>query len=65
MLPETRDHTSFFSFYDGWKSCHGWWNIQFVSSKRGSMRYSVLAITSFFIVDGVYADLARKQRKSA
>ena len=52
LLPETEDHTSFFSFFDvmeklatvGGTFCFG-----LMEAITGSMRYSVLAITIFFL----------------
>lgn len=57
MLPETTDHTSFFSFYDvmeklatvGGTFCFG-----FIEAITGSMRFSVLTITLFFIISIVF-----------
>jgi len=53
MLPETKDHTSFFSFYDVAEkiaTVGGTFSFGIIEAITGSMRYSVLAITSFFIV---------------
>jgi MFS transporter, UMF1 family len=51
MLPETTDHTSFFSFYDVMEklaTVAGTFSFGFIEALTGSMRYSVLAITVFF-----------------
>jgi UMF1 family MFS transporter len=51
MLPETTDHTSFFSFYDvneKLATVAGTFSFGFIEAITGSMRYSVLAITIFF-----------------
>jgi len=51
MLPETTDHTSFFSFYDVTEklaTVAGTFSFGFIEAITGSMRYSVLAITVFF-----------------
>jgi MFS transporter, UMF1 family len=53
MLPETRDHTSFFSFYDVMEkiaTVGGTFSFGIIEAVTGSMRYSVLAITIFFII---------------
>ncbi len=53
MLPETRDHTSFFSFYDVMEkiaTVGGTFSFGIIEALTGSMRYSVLAITIFFII---------------
>lgn len=51
MLPETTDHTSFFSFYDVTEklaTVAGTFSFGIIEAVTGSMRYSVLAITFFF-----------------
>lgn len=51
MLPETTDHTSFFSFYDVTEklaTVAGTFSFGIIEAITGSMRYSVLAITIFF-----------------
>jgi MFS transporter, UMF1 family len=53
MLPETKDHTSFFSFYDVAEkiaTVGGTFSFGIIEAITGSMRYSVLAITMFFII---------------
>jgi MFS transporter, UMF1 family len=54
MLPEdTTDHTSFFSFYDVMEklaTVAGTFSFGVIEALTGSMRYSVLAITVFFII---------------
>jgi UMF1 family MFS transporter len=53
MLPETRDHTSFFSFYDVMEkiaTVGGTFSFGIIEALTGSMRYSVLAITAFFVI---------------
>ena len=53
MLPaETTDHTSFFSFYDVMEklaTVAGTFSFGLIEAVTGSMRYSVLAITLFFM----------------
>jgi UMF1 family MFS transporter len=51
MLPDTTDHTSFFSFYDVTEklaTVAGTFSFGIIEAITGSMRYSVLAITVFF-----------------
>lgn len=54
MLPaETTDHTSFFSFYDVMEklaTVAGTFSFGLIEAITGSMRFSVLAITVFFII---------------
>jgi UMF1 family MFS transporter len=57
MLPETRDHTSFFSFYDVMEktaTVGGTFSFGIIEALTGSMRYSVLAITVFFIIGLIF-----------
>ena len=67
MLPETRNHTSFFSFYDVLEKIAivvGTFSFGIIEALTGSMRYSVLAITIFFIIGLVFMRiLLRKQRQ--
>ncbi len=67
MLPETRNHTSFFSFYDVMEklaSVGGTFSFGIIEAITGSMRYSVLAIITFFLISLVFMLilLARQQR---
>ena len=53
MLPETTDHTSFFSFYDVMEklaTVAGTFSFGIIEVLTGSMRYSVLAIAVFFVI---------------
>jgi UMF1 family MFS transporter len=53
MLPETEDHTSFFSFYDVMEklaTVAGTFSFGIIEVLTGSMRYSVLSIALFFVV---------------
>jgi UMF1 family MFS transporter len=54
MLPaDTTDHTSFFSFYDVMEklaTVAGTFSFGVIEAVTGSMRYSVLAITLFFVI---------------
>jgi UMF1 family MFS transporter len=67
MLPETRDHTSFFSFYDVMEKfamVGGTFSFGIIEALTGSMRYSVLAITVFFLIGLVFMlILLRKQQQ--
>lgn len=57
MLPETTDHTSFFSFYDVTEklaTVAGTFSFGIIEAITGSMRYSVLAITVFFGIGLVF-----------
>lgn len=66
MLPETRDHTSFFSFYDVMEklaTVGGTFSFGLIESITGSMRYSVLAISGFFFIGLIFMlILLRKQQ---
>jgi len=65
MLPETRDHTSFFSFYDVLEkiaTVGGTFSFGIMEAITGDMRYSVLAIITFFIIGLLFMlILLRKQ----
>ena len=53
MLPETTDHTSFFSFYDVMEklaTVAGTFSFGIMEALTGSMRYSVLLIGLFFSI---------------
>lgn len=58
MLPEdTTDHTSFFSFYDVMEklaTVAGTFSFGVIEAITGSMRYSVLAITVFFLLSLIF-----------
>jgi len=52
MLPETTDHTSYFSFYDVMEkmaTVMGTFSFGVIEAVTGNMRYSVLAIGIFFV----------------
>ena len=62
LLPETRDTTSFFSFYDVTEKIAlviGIFIFGFIEEKSGSMRNSIVALGSFFIL-GLFALLYAK-----
>jgi MFS transporter, UMF1 family len=53
LLPETTDHTSFFSFYDVMEKSAtviGLTIFGYIEASNGSMRYSVMALGIFFVV---------------
>ncbi|MHC1706719.1 MAG: MFS transporter [Bacteroidales bacterium] len=53
MLPETTDHTSFFSFYDVMEklaTVAGLFSFGIMEAITGSMRFSVLSVVGFFFV---------------
>ena len=53
MLPETTDHTSYFSFYDVLEKMAtvlGTFMFGIIEAITGSMRYSVLSIAIFFVL---------------
>ena len=65
MLPETTDHTSFFSFYDVLEklaTVAGTFSFGIIESITGSMRYSVLAICFFFVIGAFFLGLLLKKR---
>jgi len=57
MLPETTDHTSFFSFFDVMEklaTAGGTFSFGLIEAITGSMRYSVVAIGVFFLIGLVF-----------
>ncbi|MBK7173908.1 MAG: MFS transporter [Bacteroidales bacterium] len=67
MLPETTDHTSYFSFYDVMEklaTVAGTFSFGIIEALTGSMRYSVLAITIFFAI-GLFFLLLLLRKKEA
>jgi UMF1 family MFS transporter len=68
MLPETRDHTSFFSFYDVMEklaTVGGTFSFGIIEAITGSMRFSVLAIITFFIIGLFFMLLLLRTQKMA
>ena len=67
MLPEdTTDHTSFFSFYDVMEklaTVAGTFSFGVIEAITGSMRYSVLAITVFFLLSLIFMFLLLKRTR--
>jgi UMF1 family MFS transporter len=65
MLPETKDHTSFFSFYDVSEklaTVGGTFSFGIIEALTGSMRYSVLAIVIFFLIGLAFMLLLLKKQ---
>ncbi len=65
MLPETTDHTSFFSFYDVMEklaTAAGTFSFGIIEAITGSMRFSVLAIGIFFFIGLVFMSLLLKKK---
>jgi len=53
MIPETKDHTSYFSFYDVMEklaTVGGLFSFGFIEMLTGNMRSSILAVIVFFII---------------
>lgn len=73
LLPETTDHTSFFSFFDVMEKLAtvlGLFSFGIIEAITGSMRYSVLAIGVFFCVGLLFflligGKILKSGRKSA
>jgi UMF1 family MFS transporter len=68
MLPETKDHTSFFSFYDVMEkiaTVGGTFSFGIIEAITGSMRYSVLAIITFFLIGLVFLLLLLSRQRRA
>lgn len=66
MLPETTDHTSFFSFYDVTEklaTVAGTFSFGIIEAITGSMRYSVMAITLFFGIGLIFLVLLLVHQK--
>ena len=64
MLPETTDHTSYFSFYDVMEklaTVAGTFSFGIIEVITGSMRYSVLAIGVFFVIGLIFLLLLLKR----
>lgn len=67
MLPETTDHTSFFSFFDVMEKlamAGGMFSFGFFEAVTGNMRMSVVAIGIFFLIGlGFVISIPRQQNK--
>ena len=67
MLPETTDHTSFFSFYDVMEkvaTAAGTFSFGLIEAITGSMRNSVIAIGIFFLIGLVFMMLLLYRKTS-
>lgn len=67
MLPETKDNTSFFSFYDIMEKLAafaGAASFGLVEQRTESMRYSLLAMSVFFIVGMLFLLRIEKEKKA-
>lgn len=65
MLPETTDHTSFFSFYDVMEKLAtvlGTFSFGVIEALTGSMRFSVLAVGIFFVIGMIFFMLLLKKQ---
>ncbi len=66
MLPETTDHTSFFSFFDVMEklaTAAGTFSFGLIEALTGSMRFSVAAIGVFFLIGLVFILLILRKTK--
>lgn len=66
MLPETTDHTSFFSFYDVMEklaTVAGLFSFGIMEAITGNMRYSVLSVVAFFLFGFVFLVLVGKMKR--
>jgi UMF1 family MFS transporter len=66
MIPETQDHTSFFSFYDVTEklaTVGGTFSFGVIEAITGSMRNSVFAIVGFFVIGLIFLTSLSKKRE--
>ncbi|TNE54592.1 MAG: MFS transporter [Bacteroidetes bacterium] len=66
FLPETKDHASFFSFYDVTEKVGivlGTFFFGFIESITHSIRYSVISVASFFVIGLILLFLVPKKEK--
>lgn len=68
LMPDTKDTTSFFSFYDVTEKFAiviGMFSFGFIEEITGSMRNSILAIITFFVLGGIvlYLAIAKAKQK--
>jgi len=67
MLPETTDHTSFFSFFDVMEklaSAGGTFSFGLIEALTGNMRSSVVAIGIFFVIGLTFLFMVMKAKKN-
>jgi UMF1 family MFS transporter len=63
MIPETQDHTSFFSFYDVTEklaTVGGTFSFGAIEAITGNMRNSVFTIVGFFVIGLIFLTLLSK-----
>jgi UMF1 family MFS transporter len=68
LMPETKDTTSFFSFYDVTEKIAiiiGMFSFGYINEQTGSQRNSVLILMSFFIIGLILLFLTRLAEKAA
>ncbi|MGZ3885252.1 MAG: MFS transporter [Bacteroidia bacterium] len=68
LLPETKDHASYFSFFDVSEKIGivlGTFSFGFIEGATGSMRQSVLALITFFVLGFVLLFFVPKQKLKA
>jgi UMF1 family MFS transporter len=68
LMPETKDTTSFFSFYDVTEKIAiiiGMFSFGYINEQTGSQRNSVLILMSFFIVGLILLVITRRAEKAA
>jgi UMF1 family MFS transporter len=68
LMPETKDTTSFFSFYDVTEKIAiiiGMFSFGYINEQTGSQRNSVLILMSFFIIGLILLFLTRRAEKAA
>lgn len=68
LMPETKDTTSYFSFYDVTEKIAiviGMFSFGYINEITGSQRNSVLALVTFFIIGFVLLFIAMKKQKKA
>ena len=65
MLPETKDHASYFSFYEVLEKgglIIGMFSWGYIEGFTGSMRSSVLALIVFFAISLIFLNLIPKNQ---
>jgi len=67
LMPETKDTTSFFSFFDVTEKIAiviGMFSFAYITELTGSQRNSVLALIIFFVIGLIFLFMALKKQKS-
>lgn len=68
LMPETKDTTSYFSFYDVTEKIAiviGMFSFGFINELSGSQRNSVLALIIFFVIGLILLIMAASKQKKA